>query len=71
MSDTWILDIIEESQRGLPLCASCAAPAIPAEHDGAIWLECSTLGEHRSPLRRLASWGHTRKLLVAADEMAA
>jgi hypothetical protein len=71
MSNNWILEVIEDSQRGLPVCASCSAPAIPAEHDGAIWLECSTLSEDRSRLRRLTSWGHTRKLLVAADQIAA
>lgn len=71
MSNTWILEVIEDSQRSFPTCEACSAPAVPAEHDGAIWLECATLSEHRSRLRRLTSWGHTRKLLVPADEVAA
>jgi hypothetical protein len=71
MTDTWILDIIEDSQRGDKRCAACSAPAVPAEHNGAIWLECSTLGEHRSRLQRLTSWGHTRRLLIAAEQLAA
>jgi hypothetical protein len=71
MTDTWILDIIEDSQRGDPRCAACSAPVIPAEHNGSIWLECATFDESKSRLKRLTSWGHTRRLLIAADQLAA
>ena len=43
-------------------------------HDRSVWLECSTLGEHRSALRRLLALDlaadHTRRLVVdlAADD---
>jgi hypothetical protein len=70
MSNSWILDVIEDSQRGQPVCSACCAPVIPAEHDGAIYLECSTLGGERRRLRRLTDWGHTRKVLITADQVA-
>jgi hypothetical protein len=71
MSTSWILDIIEDHQRGNPLCGACGAPVVPAEHAGAIWQECVVFNEPRTRLRRLLSFGHTRTLLVPADQMAA
>jgi hypothetical protein len=70
MSNEWILDVIEDSQRGQPVCAACCAPVIPVERGGAIYLECAELGSNQGRLRRLASWGHTRTILITAEQVA-
>lgn len=68
-----VLASIEAAQHDSPFCA-CGAPAVLVGHDRSVWLECSTLGEHRSALRRLLAFDlaadHTRRLVVdlAADD---
>jgi hypothetical protein len=71
MTATWILETIDESLHGQHFCTSCSSHIAPAEHDGAIWLECARLSEPRSGLRRLTGWTHTRTLLIAAADMRA
>ncbi len=74
MTDNYqVLASIEAAQHDTPFCA-CGAPAVLVGHDRNVWLECSTLGEHRSALRRLLALDlvadHTRRLVVdlAADD---
>ena len=70
-----VLASIEAAQHDTPFCA-CGAPAVLVGRDRSVWLECSTLGEHRSALRRLLALdlaaGHARRLVVdlAADDAA-
>ena len=69
--ETSLVSYIESSVDHHPFCA-CGAPMIPADHDGALYLECSRHDEERHGLSRLWSlFGHDRQLLIAADELAA
>ena len=75
MTDNYqVLASIEAAQHDTPFCA-CGAPAVLVGRDRSVWLECSSLGQHRSALRRLLALdlavGHTRRLVVdlAADDM--
>jgi len=65
------VDLIEQQHREQPFCAACGAPTITIARHGAIWLECSTLGETKSPLRRLFALdslaGHTRDVIIDTD----
>ncbi len=70
MNDNWILEVIDENMRKDTQCTACSASVVPAEHDGALWLECMTLTKPLSGLRRLTAWVHTRQLLISARDMA-
>jgi hypothetical protein len=61
-----VLDVIEQAQRRTPFCETCASPAAPVGRDGAIWLECVSLREDRSRLKRLLDppFLHTRRVIV-------
>jgi hypothetical protein len=65
------VDLIEQHHRDRPFCAACASPTVTIARHGAIWLECSTLGEPKSTLRRLFSLdaleGHTREMIIDTD----
>jgi hypothetical protein len=74
MTDNYrVLASIEAAQHGTPFC-TCGAPTVLVGHARSVWLECSTLGQHRSALRRLLALDlaadHTRRLVVdlAADD---
>jgi hypothetical protein len=76
MSDqTHVLELIEGAEREVPFCDQCGAPTAPVERDGALWLECTTLSEGKSPLRRLLtldlSGVHTRVRIVEQTSAAA
>jgi hypothetical protein len=71
MYNAWILEIIEESQRGPNFCRSCSEQTTPVERNGAIWIECSTLERNVSRFGRFRAWGHTSRLLLSAREIAA
>lgn len=71
---TGALATIEEAQTRMPHCSACAAPnTTVADAKGAVWLQCSTLSEQKSTLRRLLSLdylaAHTRQLLVEAPAL--
>lgn len=65
------VDLIEQQHRERPYCAACGAPTVTVVSDGAVWLECSSAGEPKSPFRRLFSLdafaGHTHQLIIDAD----
>jgi hypothetical protein len=65
---TYIESVVDRT----PVCA-CGAPMVPADHDGALYLECSTHDqEKRGFTARLWSlFGHDRQLLMAREELAA
>lgn len=76
MTDNYrVLASIEAAQHDTPFCA-CGAPAVLVGRGRTVWLECSTLGEHRSVLRRLLALdlaaGHTSRLVLdlAGDDAA-
>ena len=63
-----VLLTIESAERDTPRC-SCGRPTIPvAQADGAVWLECTSLTEPKSAVRRLfdLSGAHTRLEILAA-----
>lgn len=63
-----VLLTIEAAERDTPRCA-CGRPTIPVAHDdGSLWLECSSLTEPKSAVRRLfdLSGAHTRLEILAA-----
>ena len=67
MHDTaHVLDVLEQAQRRTPFCETCTSPAVPVARDGAIWLECTSLQEDRSLLKRLLDPAilHTRRVIV-------
>ena len=59
---------IETELERRPFCTQCGQPNTVTEHDGALWLECSALGEHRGGLRALLSFDlasfHTRRRIL-------
>jgi hypothetical protein len=70
--DRSLIGYIESAIDRTPLCA-CGAAMVPAEHDGALFLECATHDEDRRGViaRVRALFGHDRQLLLAAEELAA
>lgn len=70
--DRSLVVFIESALDRTPFCA-CGAPMVPADHAGALYLECTTHDEQpRGFFARLLSLvGHDRHLLLAAEEMAA
>jgi hypothetical protein len=71
-SSTSLVSYIESAVDRTPYCA-CGATMIPADHDGALYLECVRHDEekHGITARLWALFGHDRQLLMAADELAA
>jgi hypothetical protein len=71
MTNNNAVDLIERRHRDRPFCAACSAPTVTVVHDGAIWLECSTLGTRKSGLSRLFALdtlaGHTREQILDTD----
>ena len=67
-----IVDYIESAIDRHPFCA-CGAGMAPVEHDGALYLECRTHDEEkRGVIARISAvFGHDRRLLMAAEDMAA
>jgi hypothetical protein len=67
-----LITYIESAIDRNPLCA-CGAPMQPVEHDGALYLECATHDEERRGIlaRVWSLFGHDRRLLFVADELAA
>jgi hypothetical protein len=74
MINNWsAIERIERAERETPYC-ECGQPMVAIAHDGAIWLECTSL-ECRSGnafvrlLSAIVSGGHDRQLIVedAAD----
>ena len=69
---THFIDLIENAERDQPACPQCAAILVAAVHEGALWLECPTLGEPRPFLRQLIRLDfeatHGRRLLLSASE---
>ncbi len=64
------LELLERAERDAPVCSTCGRPNVPVAHDdGSVWLECVSLGEHKSTLRRVVTLDlapHTRELIVTA-----
>ena len=59
---------IESAERDIPRC-SCGRPTTPiAQDDGSVWLECPSLAEPKSAVRRLfeLSSAHTRVEILPA-----
>lgn len=59
-----MIDLIDQAQRDLPYCA-CGRHTTALWRDGAVWLECASLGESREGLGRrivasLTAPTHTR-----------
>ena len=63
-----VLLAIESAERETPRC-SCGLSTVPVAHqDGAVWLECSSLTEPKSAVRRLLalSSAHTQVEILPA-----
>ncbi len=63
-----VLLTIESAERENPRC-SCGRPTVPVAHeDGTLWLECSSLTEPKSAVRRLLelSGAHTQVEILPA-----
>ena len=76
-TNSWAVDLIEQSEREQPTCAACGAPNVPHAHAGTIWLECSDAIRPKSFLRRLVTLdalaGHTHRAIMddlALDQVA-
>jgi len=73
MNNDQALELIEASLRDTPAC-DCGELTRPVDRDGAIWLECASLGTSRGALRRLFTLDfaatHVRRLIVDATELA-
>jgi hypothetical protein len=67
-----LVTLIETAIDRNPFCA-CGAPMTPVEHDGELWLECTTHDEARTGLvaRISALFSHDRRLLLAREELVA
>lgn len=68
---TSLVGYLESAIDRTPFCA-CGAGMTVAEHDGALWLECT---RHDDPRQGIAArvWsllGHDRRLLLSAEEAA-
>ena len=65
------LELLERAEREVPHCPTCGLPNVPVAHDdGTVWLECVSLGEPKSVLRRVVTLDlapHTRQLVVPAE----
>ena len=68
MHDSSIIDTIERAHDAVPFCA-CGSHTTPVYRDGAVWLECATLGRsadrwiHRA-IAAVTSPMHTKTLVV-------
>jgi len=72
---TTILNLVHDAQRHDPSCA-CGAHMIPVDHDGGLWLECSTLrargDEPVSLVRSLVDrLRHERRVILDREELLA
>jgi hypothetical protein len=68
-----LVTFIETAIDRSPFCA-CGATMTPVEHDGELWLECTTHDEVARGLgARISALfiGHDRRLLLAREEFAA
>ena len=67
-----MLDLIERSLDAEPLCSVCGAPTDVRDHDGRLWLECSSAssGPPSGFIARLeaAILPHPRRLIVDLRE---
>jgi hypothetical protein len=68
------LDRIERAERATPFC-ECGQPTVPVARDGGVWLECRSLQAAKPGIvgrlaHILTGAGHTRRLVVAPEEMA-
>jgi hypothetical protein len=63
------LDRIEHAQSETP-CCWCGAPTTAAAYDRSIWLECRSLDQPRSHLRRLLTFdfGHVQRPILEASD---
>ncbi len=73
-TNTQIVDLIERANDAEPFC-SCGRHTTPVAHDGAIWLECSSLGDRpegrvRRLIAALAAPTHTRTRIVDVPTLA-
>ena len=64
------LERIERAQSELP-CCWCGAPTTAIARHGGIWLECRSLDEPTSHLRRLLTldFGHLRRPILQSSEL--
>jgi|KBSMisStandDraft_5_1062788.scaffolds.fasta_scaffold2753797_2 hypothetical protein len=69
---TALISLIERAESAYPTCHCGQAMAV-AERDGALWLECVTLAEPAPGFvgKVRSIFGHDRRLLLAAEELAA
>ena len=67
-----LISLIERAESAYPTC-HCGQAMVVAERDGALWLECVTLAQPADGLvaRIRSAFGHDRRLLLAAEELAA
>jgi ssDNA-binding Zn-finger/Zn-ribbon topoisomerase 1 len=67
-----MLDLIERTLDADPFCPVCGAPTDVRDHDGRLWIECSTAPteERNGLIARLevALLGHPRRLIVDLRE---
>jgi hypothetical protein len=67
MDQALVQELLEREEREEPFC-QCGAPTVPVARDGALWLECSSLQQPKSRLRRLATLDfeveHTRRVIT-------
>ena len=73
---SWILEKIELAERDTPSCPFCGERTVAVAHpDGSVWLECPAAAARPTGLRRWLSLdlvgGHTRRLVIGADDAAA
>jgi hypothetical protein len=70
--DSRMLDLIERSIDADPTCSVCGAPTDVSDHDGRLWLECSSASTEPPSglLARLeaAILPHPRRLIVDLRE---
>jgi hypothetical protein len=67
-----MLDLIEQAMMAEPTCPVCGAPTDVRDHDGRLWLECSSVATE-APSGLIARLGaallpHPRRLIVDLRE---
>lgn len=73
LTNAQAVEIIEAASREIPTC-DCGAPTIVNDHDGAIFVECSTLENRPGGLRRILHLdfptAHVRRVVIDSTEAA-
>jgi hypothetical protein len=73
MDQNIALELLEREVREVPFC-ECGAPTVPVARAGGLWLECVSLSQRKSLIKKLLTLdlttGHVRRRIAAGAAIA-